>query len=244
MKKLFVILTIIIVPVSFLTADIYIKTKTHTGEMNFMGKKTPAKDQISEQWLGNKIYANFTQKQIIIIDLNKKVLYMINPSEKTYVETTLPLDMKKLLPQQLASMMSMMKLSIKVTPTTETKVINGWKCKGYDMDMDVMMMKMKSRLWTTLDVPFDWKKFRDEMGMETFKAAMASMNIGDEALNEFKKINGFQISSKMTMTVMGQNVDVTSNVLEISKKPAPAGIYLVPKGFKKIDKLSMSSLKR
>ncbi len=244
MKKILIIITIILVSVSFLTADIYIKTKTHTNEMNFMGKKTPAKDVISEQWLGNKIYTNVTDKQIIIIDLNKNVIYMVNPSDKTYVETTLPLDMKKLLPAQVASMMSMMKMTIKVTPTSETKVIKGWKCKGYDMDMNMTMMTMKSRLWVTKDVPFDWKKFRDEMGLETFKAAMASMSIGEDAINEFKKIDGFQVASKMTMSIMGQNVVTTSEVQEISKKAAPAGIYKVPAGYKKVEKIHMKGMGR
>jgi len=70
------------------------------------------------------------------------------------------------------------------------------------------------------------------------------MSRGDNAMNEFKKINGFQVASKMTMSIMMQTIEVTSEVLEIVKKSAPAGTYVVPPGFKKVEKLSMSSLKR
>lgn len=244
MKKFFMFMLITLISVSFLVSDVYIKTKSHTGAMNFMGKNTPAKDDVTEQWIGDNVYSLKSSKQIIIIDLNKNVIFLVNPSEKTYIETTLPLDLKKFLPDQVASMMGMMKLSIKVTPTSETKVIKGWNCKGYDMEMNVMMMKMNSKLWVTQDVPFDWKSFRDKMGIETFRAAFASMSLGDDAINEFKKINGFQVASNMTMSIMGQNIEVTSEVLEVVKKSAPAGTYTVPAGFKKVEKLSMSSLKR
>lgn len=244
MKKLILVLTLVFFTIAFLSADIYIRTKTHTDAVNMMGTEQPAKDEIVVQWIGDGIFTNITKKQSIIIDLKKKVMLMLMHGSKTYVETTLPLDMKKLLPEQVVKMMGMMKVKIKVTPTTETKTINKWKCIGYDMEMDMMMMKMKSRLWITQDVPFDWNKFQEQMGLETFKAAMAQMDIDENALNEFRKLKGFQIASALTMSVMGQDIKVTSEVLEITKKSAPAGIYKVPVDYKKTSKLSMGNLRK
>lgn len=244
MKKLILVLTLFLLAITFLSADIYIKTKTHTDAINMMGTEQPAKDEIVIQWIGDGIFTNITKKQSIIINLKKKVMLMLMHDSKTFVETTLPLDMKKLLPEQVIQMMGMMKVKIKVTPTSETKIINKWKCIGYDMEMDMMMMKMKSRLWVTKDVPFDWQKFQEQMGIETFKAAMAQMDIDEKALNEFKKLKGFQIASELTMTVMGQDIKVKSEVLEITKKSAPAGIYSVPVDYTKTSKLSMGSLRK
>ncbi len=243
MKKIILIMVISVFFFTFVSGDVYVKTKTHTDAMEIMGQKQPAKDEVVEQWIGDKIYANITSKQTMIIDMGKKMVYIIMHSNKSYVETSLPLDMKKLLPEQAAQMLSMMKLTLKVTPTTDTKVINKWKCIGYDMDMSMMMMSMKSRIWVTKDVPFDWKKFQDMFGIESFKATMASMQIGDDVINEMKKIQGFQVKTEMTMTIMGQSVKITSDVVEISKKSAPAGVYTIPADYKKSEKLSMGALR-
>ncbi len=244
MKRIILILVITVLLFSFVSADVYIKTKTHTDAVAIMGQKQPAKDEIIEQWLGDNIYANITGKQTMIIDMNKKMVYILMHANKSYVETPLPLDMKKLLPAQAAQMLAMMKLTITVTPTTETKVINKWKCIGYDMNMSMRMMTMKSRIWATKDVPFDWRKFQEKFGVETFKATMASMQIGEEAINEMKKIHGFQVSTEMTMTIMGQKVKVSSSVIEITKKSAPAGVYTIPSDYRKESKLSMKALGR
>lgn len=243
MKKIILIMIISLFFFTFVSGDVYVKTKTHTDAMEIMGQKQPAKDEVVEQWIGDNIYANITSKQTMIIDMGKKMVYIIMHSNKSYVETSLPLDMKKLLPEQAAQMLSMMKLTLKVTPTTETKVINKWKCIGYDMDMSMMMMSMKSRIWVTKDVPFDWKKFQDKFGIESFKATMASMQIGDDVITEMKKIQGFQVKTEMTMTIMGQSVKITSDVVEISKKSAPAGVYTIPADYKKSEKLSMGALR-
>ena len=243
MKKIILILVISVFLISVVSGDVYVKTKTHTDAMEIMGQKQAAKDEIVEQWIGDNIYTNITSKQTMIIDMNKKMIYIVIHSNKSYVETPLPLDMKKLLPAQAVQMMSMMKLTLKITPTTETKVINKWKCIGYDMDMSMMMMSMKSRIWVTQDVPFDWKKFQDMFGVETFKATMASMQIGDEVIEEMKKIKGFQVKTEMTMTIMGQSVKITSDVVEIAKKSAPAGVYTIPADYKKETKLSMGALR-
>lgn len=243
MKKIFMIMVISVFFFTFVSGDIYVKTKTHTDAMEIMGQKQEAKDEIIEQWIGDNIYTNITSKQTMIIDMSKKMVYILLHGTKSYVETSLPLDMKKLLPEQAAQMLSMMKLTLKVTPTTETKVINKWKCVGYDMDMSMMMMSMKSRIWVTKDVPFDWKNFQNKFGIESFKATMASMQIGDEVIEEMKKIQGFQVKTEMTMTIMGQSVKITSDVLEIAKKSPPANVYTIPADYKKSEKLSMGALR-
>ncbi|MCK5220969.1 MAG: hypothetical protein KAR14_05265, partial [Candidatus Aminicenantes bacterium] len=85
--------------------------------------------------------------------------------------------------------------------------------------------------------------FQDMFGVETFKATMASMQIGDEVINEMKKIQGFQVKTEMTMTIMGQSVKITTDVLEISKKSPPAGLYTIPADYKKSSKISMGALR-
>ena len=63
------------------------------------------------------------------------------------------------------------------------------------------------------------------------------------SITEFMKINGYQVASEMTMNMMGANMKVTSQVVEITKKDAPAGVYSVPAGFTKKDTLSLQDMR-
>jgi len=203
-----------------------------------MGQNQPAKDEVMEQWIGNNQLVNKTGDKVMIMDTNKNMMYIVNPKEKSYVETQLPLDMAKLLPKEAASMMSMMKVTVKVTPNGQNKKISQWNCVGYDVDMNMMMMQMKMKVWATTEVPFDWKMF------SKMYANVSKMQFMDDAaIAELMKINGYQVASEMTMDMMGSKIKVTSQVTEIAQKPAPAGIYAVPAGFTKKATLSMEDMR-
>lgn len=237
MRKLLLIVTLVITLFAFLSADVYIKTKNHTDAVEMAGQKQPAKDEISEQWVAGDKFANVTPGQTMVVDLSKKAMYVIYHNTKSYVEAKLPLDISKLIPEQLAQMMGMMKMTVKVAATGETKKIGKWNCKGYDVDVDMTMMKIKTKSWVTTDVPFDWETYSEKMYSVFMKATMVMLD--EKALNEFKKMKGFQVAAEVSMSLMGQSVTSTSNVLEISQKPAPPGIYSVPAGYTKKDKLKM-----
>lgn len=237
MKKLVLVVTLVVVSWAFLNADVYIKTKTHTDAFEMMGKKQPAKDQVSEQWLGDNKFAQISENQTMVVDLSQNVIYVIYPDRKSYVEAKLPLDLSKLLPEQAAAMMKMMKMTVTVNPTGESKKVGNWNCKGYDIDMNMQMMKMKIKSWVTKEVPFDWKAFGEKVFPLVMKLS-GNMGLDENAIKEFKKLEGFQVAMEMNMNLMGQDLKTTSQVMEISKKPAPAGIYSVPQGYTKQDKLT------
>jgi hypothetical protein len=238
MKKVFFAVILVMVVALMLPADVYIKTNVHTDAFAMMGQNQPAKDEVMEQWVGNNQLVNKTGDKIMIMDMNKKMMFIVNPKDKTYVETALPLDMSILLPKEAASMVSMMKVTVKVAANGQTKKVNKWSCSGYDVEMSMMMMQMKMKVWATTDVPFDWKMFAK---MYANVSKMSFMD--DAAIAEMMKINGYQVASEMTMDMMGSKLNVTSQVVEITQKPAPAGIYAVPAGYTKKDKLSMEDMR-
>lgn len=235
MKKLILVITVMILTVAFVKADFYVKSQTHIPPMEMMGQKTPEKNDISEQWLGKDKFAMVSSQQTMVIDLTSQKMYFIYPSKKSYVETSLPLDMSKLLPKEMAGMMSMMKMTVKINPLGQTKTIKGKKCDGYQIDMNMAMMPMKSIAWLTTDVPFDWKAYSEKMYSHYLKATLVYMDPG--SISEFKKLKGFQVAQETTMSIMGKEMKTTMEVLEISEKTPPAGLYAVPAGYKKIDNI-------
>ncbi len=243
MKRLILVLILLAFTFSFLTADVYIKQKTHTDAFKMMNQEQPAKDVITEQWIGINKFASHSKDQSMIIDTNKKALIMINHKTKTYIYMTLPLDISKYMPEQMAQMMKQMmgNLSITVKSTGETKMIGKWKCNRYDMTMSVMGMPMNLTSWASTDVPFDWKKISALM-LESI--AKIQMNLNEASINEMKKVKGYTIATEMTMNMMGAKMSVKMVTLEISNKPAGPEVYSVPPGYTKKDKMSMQDMKR
>ena len=240
MKKLTVLLVLMAVVALFANADVYVKTKTHSDAVSIMGQTTPAKDDVTEQWISDNALAHIGKDQSFIIDLNRNVMDIINHGAKTYVEATLPVDFAKLLPPQAAAMAGMMQMSATVTPGTETKKIGNWNCHLYKVNMSVMGMAMPLTVWASTDVPFDTAKFA------TLFAALlkGQMRFDDASVKEYLKIKGFQIASEMNAEIMGAKIHTTSEALEIGLKTAPAGVYSVPKGYAKKDTLSMDEVQK
>jgi hypothetical protein len=241
MKKFLVMMMIVAVAALSLSADVYIKTKTHTDAMSMMGQNTPARDDVSEAWIGDDMFVTITADQTMIIDLKNNIAYMITPKSKTYVETPLPLDFAKILPPEAAAMAGMLKMTATVTPTTETKKIGSWNCTGYDVNMTIMGMAMKMRSWVSADVPFDFAAFNTKFLANMLKG---QMRLDDASAKEFAKMKGYQIASDMTGDIMGAKMHNTSEVVEITKKSAPAGTYAVPAGFTKTATLSLDALQK
>ncbi|MCJ7580263.1 MAG: hypothetical protein MUP98_06985 [Candidatus Aminicenantes bacterium] len=235
MKKCLFIFILIALTTVFVTADVYIKQKIHTDAINMMGQNQPAVDDFSEMWITENKMAVLSPGVSIIVDMAKKVVFYVNIEGKTYVEMGIPVDFSKYIPDEMAQMgQGMLNTSVTVQPTGESMTINNWKCEGYDVNMDMMMLQMKTKVWASKDVPFDWKDLMSK-NMELTKV---TLKLNDQSIQEMAKIDGFQIKSETTMNIMGSDMNSYQEVVEISEKPAPAGVYTVPEGFEKQDKLS------
>jgi hypothetical protein len=222
-----------------LVADYYIQQKAHTGAFEVMGQSQPAKDEVMHLWLGDNKMAMISNETSSIINTKDQVMYMINNADKTYIEMELPLDMSKYLPSEIQQMMG--NIAVTVTPTGETQTINNWNCSGYDVNMKIMMMDMNMKWWASTEVPFDWKTYSENMYSHM---TQATMQLSQEALDEFKKIEGWQIKTEMSMDMMGAQMNTTTEVVEISEKTPPEGTYTVPEGYTKKDKFTMQDLQK
>ncbi len=238
-KTLTIILALLVFATVSFSAEVYIQQKTHTDAVEMMGQSQPAKDEINHIWLADNKMATHGTDQSVIINLDKNKMYMINHQDKTYVEMDLPLDMSKYFPPQFSQMMG--SITVKVTPTGETQKIGAWNCTGYDVDLTIMMMTQKQKIWASTDVPFDWNMYSEKM---LPKLIQSTMMLGEDSAKEFMKIKGFQIKTESTMNVMGNEMKSYSEVIEITKKNAPAGTFDPPSDYEKKDQFSMQDMQR
>jgi hypothetical protein len=70
------------------------------------------------------------------------------------------------------------------------------------------------------------------------------MMLDDASVKEFSKIKGYQIATETTGEIMGAKMHSTTEVVEISKKNAPAGIYAPPTGYTKTTSVSMDAFRK
>ena len=122
MKKIAILFFILIFVSGFICADYLVKTKNHSDATSMMGTESPAKDTISQTWIGKNVIAIVSDSSTMITDLNKKVMYAINHGDKSYVEMSLPLNIDNYLGEQAKQMKMMMAgMTATVTPTKESK---------------------------------------------------------------------------------------------------------------------------
>ncbi len=229
MKK--IIMTVAIVLFSLMiNADVCIKQKTDAPAI--MGQ--PASSEVIEQWLGDGKMAMVGGKNGFVVDIAAKKMLMINNTDKTYLETSIPVDLSKLLPPEVAPMMEqMMKgTSVSVEKTGATRKVAGFDTVSYKMSISMMGMQMPMTLWVAEKLPFDWKKYQAVYS----QMMQIMMKGGEQIAKEMAKIQGYPLATETE--VMGMKI--TSETIEINVNATPpAGTYSVPAGYKKIDTMAM-----
>ncbi len=213
-------------------ADIYVKQKVRTGAYEAMGKKEPAREEITEIWLAaNKVRTNQGAGKSGIILLDKGILIGIDHGTKSYTET--PLDLSKEMesqdPQASALFKGLMgSMSAKVTETAETKKIGKWSCRKYLIVYTMPFGTSEATAWATTDIKIDYQLY-----YTASNAMMASQPGFDQVLEEMKKVKGVIVYQESVSKSMGSEISTVTEVLECTDKKAPAGIYDVPKGYVK-----------
>jgi len=221
-------------------ADQMFKSVTHTDAFTMQGKTQPAQTDTSVTWVsddGKRMQSNVGDSVSYIFVDGGAAIHVLNNHEKTYVDYPFVGATDSLLAaiekqqgpeaaQQFKAMMGMMKLEITVTPTDSTKTIGKYSCRKYNVAMGMGMMKSAVEMWATKDIAMSFDMFNimsrlNMMVLPGFEQAMA----------EFKKIEGVPIHSVSTVDVMGSTVKSTVDLIHQEAGTAPAGSYEIPKDY-------------
>jgi hypothetical protein len=228
-----------------LQADVYIQQKNHTDGFSVMGQSQPPKDDFFVTWMGSdRARMDHGEDTSIIIRLDKKVMYLVNHAESSYTEMAIEgkndilstalagSDLSEEEQAQAKQMMQgfskMMKSSVSVTETGESRNIKGWNCKKYTMTMNMMGMISTSEIWATEDIKIDYELYRN-----LAYSLMGQMSGMEDMMKEMNKIKGIVVQQESSMSMMGSDVKSTQELVEVSNKSAPAGTYTIPEGYTK-----------
>ncbi len=225
-------------------ADIYMKQKQHTDAVTMMGQTQPAKDMISESWITSDKIVILSENQKVIMDMDKKTMTMVNHEQKAIID--MPMDFSKSMGKmdrkgdmspeekaQFQQMMSqMMQIDVKVKETNERKKIGKWNCRKYLQTINMAMGTTDSEIWATEEIEIDEDLYvKYSVGILALMPGM-SQNM-DAIAQELKKIKGVQVYSEQTMTMMGQAMKSTIELIEFKEGKAPNDIFDLPAEYKK-----------
>lgn len=231
MNKVMVVFLMVLICAVFLSADIYIKEKEHIGAYQVGIKMTPAKQGENEIWVGTYRAAYITPGEIYIYDKKMKKVWFVNRREQTYVEADVPLDLSRVYSPETASRMKTFKVRGTAGRTGKTRTILNKKCAAYKLHYwgdagGSKFIESKGMLWIYEDIGPDFAVFNELMDL------IRQRDNKDEAFRkEMQKADGVQMRTDITHTRQGVSIKTWSEVIELSKKDPPAGVYEVPKGY-------------
>lgn len=244
-KKIFlkygVALTLLMLMLQSAYADIYMKQKQHTDAISMMGQTQPAENVISESWITSDKIVIINDNEKLIIDMDKKMMTMVNHEEREIVN--MPMDFSEnmdkkgnISPEEKAGfqqfMDKMMQIEIKVEETNERKKIGKWNCRKYIQTINMAMGTTHSEIWATEEIKVDEDLYTKYMvGM---LSQMPGMSQNMSAITqELKKIKGVHVYSEQTMTMMGEPMKSSMELIEIKEKKVPSSVFDLPAGYKK-----------
>jgi hypothetical protein len=259
MKKLSGLTLIVLIALSCMfpgiaSADIMLKQKHHTDSYQVMGNKMPAKDTIETIWMTKDGFKSDGPDNSMIFRIDKNTVYIIEKKDRTYMEQSLNAvgkAMEDALSQNgmsaedkkamNAMMKNMMQFKLTINETNETKKINNWNCRKYDMRLDSAMGPSLSTIWATQDIKIDQALFSKFKALSMSMTSQAGMKDSfEKAQKEYSKIKGISVLTTTSTNIMGTQMKSSVELLEYKDGKAPAGILDIPAGYKKISSPAMN----
>ena len=206
--------------------DVYIESTTHTDAVKMMGREVPAQDGVNRTWIGEGRIAveDAAAGSLVIFRADQSKMYLVNTRDKTYYESPVPFQF----PPEVAQMMSSMKPEVTVTPTAESRVVNGFRASLTRVAIKMMGQDIQMAYWVSKDVQVP----REEVQKLT-QAMFAGNPMLGEVADKMAAMDGYPVRVETTVTAMGSTFGSWQEVQKVEKKAAPPGTYEVPADFKK-----------
>lgn len=213
------------------TADTLYTLKSHIDSFEVAGQKQPAKDVQVQVWAAGDKLRRDEEEQSMIVRLDQNRLYIVDHEDKTYSEIALPIDLRKMMPKGSEAMADQiaagMKVTVQVTPRDESRKVNQWNARRYDVAIQSAMgMKIATTLWVS-------KEIEGFAPLNRLAATVASLQPGSAAwVRELEKVDGFPVLQESNVDALGARFTIREELLSIEAKEAPAGAYDPPAGYK------------
>jgi len=222
-KIIFVVMSVLIFP-GLALADLYWESEQVTKGV----QGQPDQTQMVKNYMTDSASRTDMGDHVTIMDFEKKVIYQLNPTAKTYMKSDMkdigrPPGMKDEEAQAFQEMMRKMIGEVKVVPTNEKKKIAGYNCTKYEL----AMMATRSEYWLSKEVKgYEEMKAvgRKMAGVFDTNPMLKQMNIA----GMMSQLDGFPV--QMVTSLMGGTI--TSTLKKVEAKKLDKNFFEVPAGYK------------
>jgi len=224
-----IIFAVILLPLSA-DADHAIKKTKQTTKTVLNGTNEKSNED-GTTWISkNKMRQDEDEATSIIIRLDKNKVYILNHIDKTYSEMDLPVKIEENITPEAKRITHVTKITSSVIETREKRLIRDWNSQKFTADISISMMgmdmPMTMEIWATKETGINLKAFRK------FYAVLLSMNpFTKDLVEEFQKIEGYPVLTKITMQVKGVETKSREEVVSVEEGKAPKGTYDIPSDY-------------
>jgi hypothetical protein len=177
-------------------------------------------------WLGKDRMRQDSGTNSILVRLDQKKLYLVDHGKKQYSVISLPVDLKQLLPAELAGMAEELRkaaqVQVVVEPTNDKQTVGSWPAQLYRVTASSVMGKITSQAWLTQAIAIDSNLFQQLMN------TIADLLPEAKLASELAKLKGYPVLVENSFEMMGQSFQSREELVSASDKPAPAGTYELP----------------
>lgn len=255
MKAAGALLTVWLCFPAAVSADVYIKGIRHSEARYHHGNIQPAYDVVHEWWFGEgKVtfirhgFRNIQGYQIepaMRITLDKKIkrIFFANLSQERFWEFPWPAGIPACVDSALVVSLKNYRLDGMVKKTENNETLLNRPCDVYQVSEWILydgdrFYERNRILKISREVPFDWRVLNElHNWIRRFFNPQPSYNA------KLSEIQGFVMASEDVRKSRGADVTCTFQVLEISRKEPPPGIYDVTNNMTKKDKLTSGDLR-
>ncbi len=243
MKKMILISICIILSGTFNFADHKVTYVSRTDGYYYGGVNTP--EEVYEQviWIGDAKLAYITDARRVVVDLKSKRMAVILTGMKKYAMTELPFKMAGILPDNLEKYLAGLQTQGEVKVLSGKKKIGKYNCNVYESSSWILYQgdkvnEIDTKFFTSTDFAFDLDQYN-----KLNKHLRVLRNYGPEFIFELDKLKGIPVYTESYFYPKGFAVKNTSEIKSTEELTPPAGIYEIPEGFEKVEKLSMQEFR-
>jgi hypothetical protein len=170
------------------------------------------------------------------------ILIFINSSDSIYLETKMPLDWANVIVEEEVGRIQMYQYTGEMKELGEKKEIEGHDCAAHMLTtwipyQDIKYNEGDNVTWYTEDVPFDLSVYR-----KAFPCVLALRNYNSELIELLGEGKGYPMRSEETRFQKGIEIKTVTTVEDISEMDAPDGLWGVPDGYEKKDRITIQEL--
>jgi Domain of unknown function (DUF4412) len=211
-------------------ADLLLAIKGHADGFRIGGQVQEPRDSEAKIWFTTDRMRRDEGSLTVLVRQDRRKLYLINHTDRTYSELDLPVDWKKMVPpgdqDSFSRYLEDNQIKAAVHPGTETRKIHDWSAHRVDVELSNQHgLKMSTQMWLTKDLPL-YQAYNQMSGT----LASLRANAVDWS-QKVSQLDGLPVYQETVVSVGPTSAKSREELVSATTVQPPAGTYDVPKGF-------------